>query len=1481
MATLELQRPQRPAALATTRRSPSTSSTPLTPSSPTIIRTPQFILLPSVPTHEPEDNLPSPQALQQQFALAAQTDAAARRSRANSLRQGSSSDEPRTATSSRSELSHHISNSIIAHDSDNEDQLEEMADPTETAAFDYDPAAAHNAIRDVRNQQLESLQRILHSIAETHFEHASSSTAPHSEITQILDDMFASLRRIGGHNAPLSPTFARSALTNQSGFNQISDVQRFVLLVDRLTLAVGNVEDARQAGLLANLNALTHGLVQSDRRMARAAVESPPRTPRTLHWSESSHRRRRSSYQPSQQQQQQQHYSRSQHSPQSSTFMSEPRRSWSSHGTPPTSSDEALVELQQKEADATKAKRSELLAEAGLLSSVPEQQHIDPSVFDMATVRQSPSTTMPSTFSIETLYARQPPVSGLVAPQSPRSDQASGAASVGEKSDSTALPNRKRFSVQTDSAASTLLPGYSYHAPGYHAVSYASQGDKKAAARLADQEADTTGVETADSDDLPGYDGPSSAFASDSKKALETPTLLERRRAKLAAQHSAYAARTPEDLAMVQSSIDRMSTVMPQLDNQRALSPEQQREAQLNQMIGRLADSNAKRLNDQRSNPPSFKPSRPAPSPRIQVERTASPAKMPRPAMVQVSRKVMTAQPESEMPATLTRPTRPCSQHSGSNNSRIGSSLLPSAFNRKLSIASIGNALRRASLYDTTKVKPKEAPELNDSHSMPTSQASTVRRRAATQHSRSKSDIAETLTSLFNEGSARINGKNETSVSRLAAQTGFRAVDFADDTPRGRDASLNPRASVEEKDDSLNPRASVEEKDDSMLDNYSFAKVEAKDSNHRFSVISTAPDSPRSRVSMMSSGSSHTCSRRSSHMLGSNPATPTWPKPPLTSISPIAPKKATKTTATFAADTLAPPPSDRSRAAWLRSQLRENGLSPLGPGKSSGVPASACLVPLDSFGCASASTSVPAAATSAFAGGRNDLIVYSLTGIKYSALSGNNAADKDSVSATITAAPPSLQSKLDLGIEYFAEAQHTLGSISVLLWTRTQAPSPQPSHTDKVQLDYTLVEEQEGQSWTLHVTPVDANVNLDVVSCARESSSENERKSSSGSGGGSGEKRKLSSDHVSSPASSGSGRVRIQLAAAATWPQSGRISLALGGGVCRVKLSLTEAERRAGAEESRAEGIVDFPLSASYLSAQQRSVVGLCCAVCAKQKESGEKSVLVGLGRRVEWRALPSEGWEELVDAWMCHGDQELNRSLTETAVRFSSKIQAGPHDGVEGEQVKRKTIWVGDTYLLLPRQMLDSSKVAFETQDAQTVMRCSTCHSALGEVCSGAPSSCTAAWGVGSTIKLSKYLIQPLLAARSCQQQGIWIATLLSSLQYSATSHGARRFLLHSCSSPDGVEVWLFSRACFTTSLAHFRSSVAEGQVWKGYRILFRTAQPDQQDTESVEPMQVPDPIYNWTLAALKECNTTVPAELRNVVPGWDAAYLATQTSL
>ena len=46
------------------------------------------------------------------------------------------------------------------------------------------------------------------------------------------------------------------------------------------------------------------------------------------------------------------------------------------------------------------------------------------------------------------------------------------------------------------------------------------------------------------------------------------------------------------------------------------------------------------------------------------------------------------------------------------------------------------------------------------------------------------------------------------------------------------------------------------------------------------------------------------------------------------------------------------------------------------------------------------------------------------------------------------------------------------------------------------------------------------------------------------------------------------------------------------------------------------------------------------CARCAQ--------TLVQFTPRAHLRALPSEHWEELVDAWMCHGDQRLNASVTQ-----------------------------------------------------------------------------------------------------------------------------------------------------------------------------------------------------------------------------------------
>ena len=59
-----------------------------------------------------------------------------------------------------------------------------------------------------------------------------------------------------------------------------------------------------------------------------------------------------------------------------------------------------------------------------------------------------------------------------------------------------------------------------------------------------------------------------------------------------------------------------------------------------------------------------------------------------------------------------------------------------------------------------------------------------------------------------------------------------------------------------------------------------------------------------------------------------------------------------------------------------------------------------------------------------------------------------------------------------------------------------------------------------------------------------------------------------------------------------------------------------------------------------HMTTEKVSVLALACASCG--------STLVQFGGAAMLRALPSENWEELVDAWMCHGDQRLNASVVQ-----------------------------------------------------------------------------------------------------------------------------------------------------------------------------------------------------------------------------------------
>ncbi|KAI3625778.1 hypothetical protein CBS9595_001139 [Malassezia furfur] len=93
-------------------------------------------------------------------------------------------------------------------------------------------------------------------------------------------------------------------------------------------------------------------------------------------------------------------------------------------------------------------------------------------------------------------------------------------------------------------------------------------------------------------------------------------------------------------------------------------------------------------------------------------------------------------------------------------------------------------------------------------------------------------------------------------------------------------------------------------------------------------------------------------------------------------------------------------------------------------------------------------------------------------------------------------------------------------------------------------------------------------------------------------------------------------------------------------------------------------------------ASEQTPVLALACAACG--------STLMQCSGAATLRALPSENWEELVDAWMCHGDQRLNASVVQ------GRADVEPSRTPELDQ-----IWVGSLMVRMNSAQLMNVHVA------------------------------------------------------------------------------------------------------------------------------------------------------------------------------------------
>lgn len=133
-----------------------------------------------------------------------------------------------------------------------------------------------------------------------------------------------------------------------------------------------------------------------------------------------------------------------------------------------------------------------------------------------------------------------------------------------------------------------------------------------------------------------------------------------------------------------------------------------------------------------------------------------------------------------------------------------------------------------------------------------------------------------------------------------------------------------------------------------------------------------------------------------------------------------------------------------------------------------------------------------------------------------------------------------------------------------------------------------------------------------------------------------------------------------------------------------------------GEDEKAPADLSESPLSASSL--QKIGPARLHCTSCLEP--------IVDLHTISRYVALPSQHWEELIDAWMCHGDQEINVGL----------IQAHK-DMDDSKAVQVGEVRVSDSHLTLNGadviegmvKMLESA--SFKTQSVSQLSKWLRCN--------------------------------------------------------------------------------------------------------------------------------------------------------------------------
>ncbi|KAF7318784.1 hypothetical protein HMN09_00390700 [Mycena chlorophos] len=252
------------------------------------------------------------------------------------------------------------------------------------------------------------------------------------------------------------------------------------------------------------------------------------------------------------------------------------------------------------------------------------------------------------------------------------------------------------------------------------------------------------------------------------------------------------------------------------------------------------------------------------------------------------------------------------------------------------------------------------------------------------------------------------------------------------------------------------------------------------------------------------------------------------------------------------------------------------------------------------------------------------------------------------------------------------------------------------------------------------------------------------------------------------------------------------------------------------------------------------------------------------------YQDLPSEHWEELVDAWMCHSDQKLNE-------RVMKQGRAGfwPESG---------QALVGGSYILFEEQAMVrhhlSPEATAKRGEDWRLVRC---------ICGAVVGRCQeheTAGELKNVYRMLKYAIRPVSSSTEPSKLPLSAFIVEDMVEY-VEAHASYRFIiLDEEEERARILIWLFKpnmRLAYSTQTQYALPRSASIRTAK---VLFKLLGPSEATTDlqsilntypgfpQAEYLFYPMDICRQLAAVLKESNTSYPETMR-VMTGLEVGWL------